>query len=92
MTAWHQYMTRTMIGPMSAPMARSLGFSPAGCPYRGSLTCLTCPLAPRIAALCDYKCVTRGSGRLSVASDCGHRGYCPCGHDQTVRLEAWGMV
>ena len=93
MTAWRCYMTRTMIGPLSAPMAKSLGFSPAGCPYRGSLVCLRCPLAERIAAICDYKCavaVKGSNGRL--LNECEHRGYCPCGHDQTGRLEAWGLA
>ena len=91
MTAWHSYMTQVMIGPMSPAMARNLGFSAEGCPYRGSLVCLRCPFEP--AAECEYRCVAKSNGGpYPRRPDCEHRAYCKCGWDQTVRLRAWGLV
>jgi hypothetical protein len=94
MTTWRYYETKTMIGAVeSLTMARAIGVSFAGCPYRGTPTCHDCPLAPRIAALCDYRCTySSGAGRNSRPVDCEHRAYCKCGHDQTARLRSWGLV
>ena len=67
-------------GPIdSLKMARAVGVSLVGCPYRGTMTCWVCPLAP--VEECDYKC-----------DSCEHRAYCKCGWDQTERLQAWGLV
>lgn len=74
--------------------ARGIGISAAGCPYRGTTVCTRCPLAPRVATLCDYQCsyIKRRKNLPGVRVDCEHRAYCPCGHDQTERLRMWGLV
>ena len=88
MTEVYYYDTALLCtAPVSAWLANKCGMSIAGCPYRGTLLCFDCPLAPRIAAICDYRCTSS-----KWHTDCEHRAYCTCGHDQTVRLQAWGMV
>ena len=68
-------------GPYS-PSLGSIGIiSKTGCPYRGTTVCLVCPLGEQIAAVCDYNCYF-----------CEHKHTCKCGHDQTLRLKAWGLI
>ena len=66
-------------GAASRAMLQSMGMSQAGCAYRGTTTCHACPFEP--VQECDYVC-----------SRCQVRGMCKCGHDQTARLVAWGLV
>ena len=73
-------------GALTPRQCNILGMSKKGCPWRGTSVCHKCPYQP--VALCDYRC--QGVGRWGP--DCEHRGYCKCGHDQTHRLEAWGLV
>ena len=88
MTSVAYYDTDLMCtAPVNGWIANKCGMSVAGCQYRGTLLCLNCPLAPRIAAICNYRCTSS-----KWHTDCEHRAYCPCGHDQTVRLESWGLI
>ena len=73
------YNTQLYNGIASSAMLKNLGMSVIGCPYRGTTTCHRCPWEP--VAECSYLC-----------DRCEHGAYCKCGHDQTVRLRAWGVV
>ena len=59
--------------------AQQLTMSLDGCPHRGTFACLSCKFTPYVE--CDWNC-----------AKCEHRGYCKCGHDQSERLQAWGLV
>ena len=72
-------------GPWQPFFVGALSMSKAGCPYRGTSVCTRCPLSPPV--LCEYQCT-----RTRQLLDCEHRGYCKCGHDQTERLRAWGLI
>ena len=86
MTTLKQYLTSNIYnGRYLSSFDGKLNMSPAGCPYRGTTVCIKCPLSP--PELCDYRCQSR---RARV--DCEHRAYCKCGHDQTHRLKAWGLI
>ena len=66
-------------GRLSPRSSSNFGFTNVGCPYRGTTTCYACEYEP--VMICDYKC-----------AHCDRRWECRCGHDQTVRLQAWGLV
>ena len=63
----------------SRDMAWRVGISHAGCPARGTLTCLLCVFQPIME--CDYKC------RM-----CPERYRCKCGWDQSGMLRAMGVI
>ena len=66
-------------GRLAPERSANFGFSKFGCPYRGTTTCFVCLWEPVME--CDYKCAL-----------CPERYRCKCGHDQTVRLQAAGVV
>jgi len=72
-------------GTVKTYFRNSMGYSLEGCPFRGTSTCTRCPLSPPVE--CGYNCRSWNGKK-----DCGHRSYCKCGHDQTVRLQMWGLV
>ena len=55
-------------GMANGKLADQLGFGDIGCAYRGSLFCLACPYADRIAKECDWQCY-----------QCNDRWRCFCG-------------
>ena len=77
--------------PTSPEDARNMGISWLGCPYRGTTVCLDCYFTP--AALCTWKCARLINGtRRKALVECRYRSECRCGHDQTARLKAWGLI
>lgn len=66
-------------GRIEPSRSAHFGFSIYGCPYRGTTTCFACQWEPVME--CDYRC-----------AHCNERWRCKCGHDQTVRLQAAGVV
>ncbi|MBC7249304.1 MAG: hypothetical protein H5T62_03395 [Anaerolineae bacterium] len=67
-TTLQQDITQSILcnGPLTGNLARVLGISLQGCPWRGSLHCLSCEKTP--ARLCNYQC-----------NSCPDRDWCPCG-------------
>ena len=53
-------------GQLRGYILAQMGFGKVGCAYRGTVTCLHCPFAPR--KLCDWHC-----------SDCDEQPLCKCG-------------
>ena len=81
MTHWC-YVDSVMYNGASRPSLVSCGVtSKFGCPYQGTTVCLVCPLGEQVAEECDWAC-----------GHCEHKHTCKCGHDQTPRLEAWGLI
>ena len=88
MATWR--LGRTEIPITTKNRANTLGVSLEGCPYRGTLVCLTCYYSPPVE--CDYRCIQKHRKGQPVGLPCEHRFECRCGHDQTERLRAWGLV
>ena len=65
-------------GMANGKLAGQLGFGDIGCAYRGSLFCLICPYADRIAKECDWQCY-----------QCNDRWRCFCGQTgQETRVDS----
>ena len=72
-------------GAWRPSFVNSMGISKAGCPYRGTVVCHSCPFEP--AAVCDYRCRS-AAGQI----ECEHKAECPCGWDQTAYLQERGLI
>ena len=91
MATWYLGRTETPITTKSR--ANTFDVSLEGWPYRGTLVCLSCPMAEVIPIECNYRCIQKSNGgRYAKRVPCPERYRCKCGWDQTAMLRALELI